>query len=179
MLTVQEKIEILEISRNRTNAETARVFNIRHPNRPKPLHVRTISKIKNHFHVYGTVHRKKRTTSLESQNNYNRIKAEVADFFEEHPHESTRRAGDRLGIPHTTVWKILKKDLKFWPYKMRVHQKLHEGDEIKRKEFCQHLLNRFNQDPDFYKCILWSDEKPFRVSDTFNRQNMRRAAKSI
>lgn len=172
MLTVLEKIEILEISRNRTNPDTAREFNQRHPNRPIPLNVRTVSKIRNKFQVEGTVHRKKRTPSFESQDTAIQRVAMVNEFFEEHPHESTRRAGAMLGIPHTVVWRILKKS-KFWAYKMSVHQKLHDGDQERRKRFCQDLLNTFNQEPDFYKCILWSDEKPFRVSATFNRQNKR------
>lgn len=172
MLTVQEKVEIMEISRNQNNRETAREFNRRHPNRPIALHPRTISKIQNLFRLTGSVHRKKRTASLQTQNNYICRKAEIIEYFEENPHASTREAARILRIPHTVIWKILK-DSKFFAYKMRVHQKLHDGDHIKRKTFCQRLLNIFNRNPNFYKKILWTDEKPFRVSDTFNRQNMR------
>lgn len=172
MLTPQEKIEILELSGSRSNRETARVFNNRHPNRPIPLHFRTVSKIKNHFREHGTIHRKKRTQSLQSQNDIAQRKAEVNEFFEEYPHESTRRASAILMMPHTFVWRALK-DSKFKPYKMSVHQKLYEGDKIKRKEFCQRLIDTFNEDQNFYKCILWSDEKSFKVTESFNRQNMR------
>lgn len=172
MLTPQEKIEILELSGSRSNRETAREFNNRYPNRPVPLHYRTVSKIKNHFREHGTIHRKKRTKSLQSQKDIAQRKAEVAEYFDEHPHESTRRASAILMMPHTFIWRALK-DSKLKPYKMSVHQKLHEGDHIKREEFCTRLLNRFNQDPNFYKCILWSDEKSFKVTESFNRQNMR------
>lgn len=172
MLTVQEKIEIMEISRNRSGRETALEFNLRHPNRPIPLNFRTVYKIQKHFQTHGTVQRKKRTSSVLNQNIAFDLKREIVEHFDEHPHDSTRQVGRIFGISHMTVWKALKES-KLWPYKMSVHQKLLAGDQEKRKEFCENLLNIFQRDPNFYKQILWTDEKPFRISDTFNRQNKR------
>lgn len=173
MLTVAEKIEILEISATRSVRDTAKLFNNRYPLRLFPLSYRTVGKIREDFSERGDLHRKKRTTSAETEIVAANLRAEVCDHFRENPHESIRRSAAALGSSPSTVWKILRKDAKFHPYKMAVHQRLHDGDAARRKAFCIQMLDRINADPDFHKTILWTDEKLFRVHDSFNRQNMR------
>lgn len=56
---------------------------------------------------------------------------------------------------------------------MAVHQKLFDGDLARRVDFCRQLQDVLADIPDFYRSILWSDEKPFKLNGSFNRQNYR------
>lgn len=173
MLTLAEKIEIFELSATRSVRDTAKVFNNRYPLKPDKLSYGTVRKIRENFKNRGDLHRKKRTTSAQTKIDAANKIAKVCLHFRENPHESVRRGAATLDSSPSTVWKILRKEVKFHPYKMSVHQRLHDGDAERRKAFCIQMLDRINADPDFHKNVFWTDEKPFRVHDSFNRQNMR------
>lgn len=167
VLTIEEKIEIIGLTRNFSYRRTAQVFNDSHPNRP--ITKQTVARVVNYLRLRGSLHRKKRT--IPEQNSED-IKERVFEAFNNNPHASTRRIGIQLGISHVTVWRLLKK-MKFRPYKMSKHQKLHEDDPPKRATFCRNLLARIERDPAFSKKILWTDEKRFCTNGCFNRQNFR------
>lgn len=76
------------------------------------------------------------------------------------------------GTSHMNVWRALKNS-EFKAYKMTVHQKLHDGDQANRKDFCEQLLHTYQTNPSFSKTVLWTDEKLFCLTDCFNRQNFR------
>lgn len=173
VLTVQEKIEILEIwNEVKSNRKTAEIFNARNPNRLTMLNHWTVSKIRDQLLTHGTLHRKKKQQSAQAIVENAESKSEIIEHFRRNPHQSIRRAAAYLGKSHFFVWKTLK-EVDFHPYKMAVHQKLLPQDHTLRREFCQQLLAMFQNDRNFQAKILWSDEKPFRVSDCFNRQNHR------
>lgn len=167
--TIAEKIEILSLGRNNSSRRVAEIFNERHPNCQFALNARTVQKIFRNFRQRGTLERKKRATSIESEAIKTEFLSEVRDLFNNDPHMSTRRAGRSLGTSNSTVWEALK-SMKFHPYKMRKAQKLYHDDPAKRKEFCELLIAKINQDPWFHLKILWSDEKPFYLNGCFNRQ---------
>lgn len=172
-LTLQEKIEIIEISRRNSTRETANIFNRRHQHR-FPITHSTVSKIQAKLRRDGYLERKKRTAD---GNWMDALKNNVVNTIEANPNESTRRIGAQLGVSHVSVWRVLR-GMKFHPYKMSLHQKLFDGDQARRVAFCRQLRDIFNDVPDFHKCILWSDEKPFRLNDWFNRQNFRHWARN-
>lgn len=168
VLTIEEKIEIIALTRNFSYQRTAQVFNESHSDR-QPINKQTVARVVKYLRLRGTLHRKKRT--IPEQNSQD-IKDRVFEAFNNNPHASTRRIGIQLGISHCTVWRLLKK-MKFRPYKMSKHQKLHADDPPKRATFCEHLLAFIESDPGFIKQILWTDEKQFCTNGCFNRQNFR------
>lgn len=169
VLTLQEKIEILTLTRNFSYNQTAEVFNQSHPHRPQPINKQTVARVVKYIRTRGSLERKKRTIPVEHQLD---LTNQVHEIFDEDPHLSTRNAGRRLGVSHVTVWRVLKQ-FKFHPYKMSKHQKLHPDDPPKRKEFCQFLLDHTQANPGFHQSILWTDEKLFFTNGCFNRQNYR------
>lgn len=171
-LTVAEKAEIIHLARNLSYRRTAEAFNLLHPNRQRPLNFRTVCTIFKQLRIRGTLERKKRTLSAQTIQAKEEFTRAVWQCFTNDHHMTTRRAAALFGTSHWTIWSALK-NMKFKPYKMTKHQKLQPGDPPKRKEFCEQLLAIFNQDPEFQKCILWTDEKPFPVNGCFNRQNFR------
>ena len=70
---------------------------------------------------------------------------------------------ERLGIPPTSVYKIMK-DLKLKPYIPHLHQRLNEDDPDRRLEFCEFCCCMTNVDPHYPSKILWSDEATFHTS---------------
>lgn len=171
-LTIDEKIEIVHLSRGLSYQKTAEKFNRLHPGRP-PIYKQTIGRIFRNLRMHGNL-QPKRTRTLSNQRAIEKASLieEVVELFENDPHMSTRRAGFRLGTSHISVWKILR-ELKFKPYKMSKHQKLHPDDPPKRKAFCEQLLQIIEANPGFRNTILWTDEKPFAMNGCFNRQNFR------
>lgn len=168
-LTIVEKVEILTLTRSFSYRRTAEVFNESHPNRLQPINKQTVARIVRHLRLRGSLHRKKRTIPEENMLD---LKNRVFAAFNRNPHASCRRVGIQLGVPHVTVWRLLKK-MKFRPYKMSKHQKLHPDDPPKRASFCRWLLRRIRNDPEFSSQILWTDEKSFATNGCFNRQNFR------
>lgn len=168
VLTIEEKIEIITLTRNFSYQRTAQVFNRSHRNR-QPINKQTVARVVRYLSLRGTLHRKRRT--IPEQNSRD-IKGRVLEAFNNNPHASTRRIGIRLGISHVTVWRLLK-GMKFRPYKMSKHQKLHADDPPKRARFCRNLLAHFESDSAFNSQILWTDEKQFCTNGCFNRQNFR------
>ena len=56
-------------------------------------------------------------------------------------------------------------------YKLITLQALQPGNFPKRVDLCEMLLIRTQEDPDFLKRIIWTDEAKFSREGVFNRQN--------
>lgn len=97
---------------------------------------------------------------------------EVAQAFVENPRLSVSRASQELEISATSVRRNLK-FIKFHPYKIHLIQELNEDDYDRRNEFCDMMMTRIDQQPDFLFHIVFSDEATFTVNGEVNRQNCR------
>ena len=95
----------------------------------------------------------------------------IKELFEGTPNQSLRFATRSLPVSYSTVQKVMRKQLKSWPYKMKLVQALHHNDRPKRIAFAELLLNHPN--PDFINNIAFSDEATFHVSGVVNRHNVR------
>lgn len=83
---------------------------------------------------------------------------------------STREVALELDLPRQLVWDVLNKN-NFKPYKIHVSQTLHPGDEERRMQWCNWLLEKINLDGDFLNKIIWTDECKFTNCGMFNRHN--------
>ena len=85
--------------------------------------------------------------------------------------------GSRIIIPTIqtaeSVWLILRKKLKLYPYKQHDVLDLSDRKKEGRVEFCTWVLEQLTNDPDFLQMILFSDEKKFEERTRPNRQNER------
>lgn len=98
------------------------------------------------------------------------IEEEVLRIFNENPRDSTRCVAGRLGVPHTTVWRILNEN-NLYPYHFtRVHG-LRPGDDVNRRSFCNWLIARHQQGANFFERILFTDEAGFGRCGAFNIHN--------
>ena len=91
------------------------------------------------------------------------------DLASQHPygHASTRRVSQVTGIPHSTVYKVMRSKLKLFPYKLQVMQAVTDVDCARRKEFANWLL----ENQDILDRILWTDEANFCIDGSVNTHN--------
>lgn len=170
-LTIEQKSEIIALSRHHSNRETAQIFNERHPDRLPPLNQRTVGKLQKKLLKTGTL-KQMRKRSERNLAESRVLEDNVRDIFINRPHTSVRNASLHVNKSHMTVQKILKK-AKYRAYKMSIHQKLLANDYQKRLQFGLTLMERIAADDTFQRKILWSDECLFKLSGCFNRQNYR------
>lgn len=88
------------------------------------------------------------------------------------PAISCKRVEDEVGVSKSRANRILKKN-KYYPYKFNIVQELHPGDAQKRVEFCQWYLNQIEEDENFGRDVIWTDESYVSSAGIFNRQNHR------
>ncbi|CAG0879485.1 unnamed protein product [Darwinula stevensoni] len=69
--------------------------------------------------------------------------------------------------------RILRRDLKLYPYKIQVVQKLEPQDYDCRVEMCETLLHHYERDPLILEHMWFSDEALFHLSGRVNRHNTR------
>jgi hypothetical protein len=70
-----------------------------------------------------------------------------------------------------TVWKVLHKRLCFKPYKMRLVQALTPADRVKRREFCEEM--QLKMEEDYFIERLISGEATFHISGKGSGYNVR------
>lgn len=99
--------------------------------------------------------------------------ARVQQAFIRSPSKSIRCASRQLQLPTTTVHRVLHKRLKLHAYKVQLLHALQPDDRPKRKSFAVDILSRIDDDPDFLKKVMFTDEACFHVSGKVNRHNVR------
>ena len=92
----------------------------------------------------------------------------VREFFERNPKAHIRGAMAVLGFSYGTIWRILRKNLKFHPYRPHTSQLLSPANKEKRLEACNFFLT-FTKEQ--LEKVLWSDEKWFVLHQAPNRKN--------
>jgi len=70
-----------------------------------------------------------------------------------------------------TVWKVLHKRLCFKPYKMWLVQALTPADKVKRRDFCEEMLLKMEEN-DFVERLI-CDETTLHISGKVNLHNVR------
>jgi Helix-turn-helix domain (DUF4817) len=97
----------------------------------------------------------------------------VREAFDLNPSLSIRKASVALKMCNSTVRKLVRVQLKRFPYKARVLHHLKREDFSKRFDMCSTLLEHLEQDPKFLKRIGFSDECTMWLSGNVNKQNVR------
>ena len=97
----------------------------------------------------------------------------VRQAFQRSPMKSIRTAARQVELPHSTVHKVLHKNLRLYAYKVQMLQALQPNDMPRRKEFAVNMLQRISEDEAFLKRVCFSDEATFHVSGKLNKHNVR------
>ena len=147
--------------------ESVREYSERYPNRRQP-NARTFTSIHRRLCETGTITpRRERGTSIVASHTEERVLREVQN----NPTVSTRLVEKRLGIPKTTVWKVLRRDQQH-PYHFTPVQTLSREDKVRRKAYCETMLLRNMENLNYFSNILWTDEAQFTRDGVTNFHNL-------
>lgn len=86
------------------------------------------------------------------------------------PHVSTRQIEREIGIPQKTCSRILRA-LNHHPYHITLTQHLLPRHMEMRVDFCRWALQMIQNDPQFFRYVLFSDEAKFMSDGALNRHN--------
>ena len=98
--------------------------------------------------------------------------AAVRKAFDLSQEKSIRRAPSGFNIS-TSIQKIFRHKLRFFPYKIQVVQKLESQDYDSWVEMCETLLDHFQRGPFILEQMWFSDEALFHLSGRCNRHSTR------
>uniref|UniRef100_T1II53 DUF4817 domain-containing protein n=1 Tax=Strigamia maritima TaxID=126957 RepID=T1II53_STRMM len=128
-----------------------------HPDQPAPSH-KVVGRLIKRFLATGSVQEIKhgRPKSATAENNTIDVLASV----EVEPKLSVRQHAQASGISKNSVCRILKTN-KIHPYKTRFVQELLDRDPVNRLQFCRWAAQQIEQDPQFYKKNIFTDESTF------------------
>ena len=151
---------------HRVLQRTCDVFQQRFPQRPA-INVRKLKRILKNLKEQGSFEVKKvrRQTVINEENTIT-----VLAYFHALPSNSIFDAVRDLGLGYSSIQKILKRN-NFFPYKIDIVQFLKDTDFQRRIQFCEWLLTKTQEDDNFLKTIIWSDESKFTKNGIFNRRN--------
>ncbi|XP_033222533.1 uncharacterized protein LOC117176402 [Belonocnema kinseyi] len=171
--TIQERVDITKIyyRNSESVASTLRAL--------RPIYCRhnlparsTIERLVEKFESTGTVQNVPvpvRQRSARSVENF----AAASASIEEDPDQSLIRRSQSFGLSVTSVWRIMRKDLGLHPYKIKLTQEVKPLDYQKRRMFVNWAEQQLENDPDFHRKIIFSDEDHFWLNRFVNKQNMR------
>lgn len=170
-LSLQEKIEIILISGDnyKSNRETAAIFNERHPN--KTVHNSTVSRLVNKFKETGSVENQYKV-SHEKPVTGDEGSLDVCLAITETPQVAVSQISEITSIEERSVRRILKRN-KFHPYKPKFVQVIKDRDYDARFDFCAWFQGMIEEDFNFSKNVLFSDEATFTSNGTVSSQNCR------
>ena len=97
----------------------------------------------------------------------------VREAIARSPRRSARRLSFALGISDRSLRRILHQDLHMHPYKIQIVQALNPNDSVIRRDFCENILQLFEDNPRLIHNLWMSDEAHFHMSGYVNKQNYR------
>lgn len=148
-------------------SRTCREYRILYPNRPAPTGD-IIRRLLSNCLTFGQFEGKPNKLHPVTQNAD--IEINVLAFFFAHPHASVRQAERYSGMSKASIQRILKKH-RWHPYSIQLQQNIKIEDRQARVQFCEFYLMKSQEDENFTKKIIWSDEAKFTKNGIFNRKN--------
>ena len=146
-----------------------RLYRNRFPHRRVPS--RTLfQRVHERLHETGTLLPRRIERGPQRPHRIINIEEEVLETVEEQPGISLRRLAQRFHVSHWTIWRTLREQL-LYPYNVQRVQALRPADYPRRVAFCTWFLRQVQQDADFPRYILATDEAGFTREGIFNYHN--------
>lgn len=144
----------------------ARLYAETFPNVRHPSHS-TVARIVNRLRTTGSVRAKKRKRKSAVDE---ASETAILAYVTLHPRTSVRHISKEAAVSKSSVWKILRKH-NFHPYHVSPHQGLCNSDFEKRSDFCNSALIKLEEESNFLRNILWTDEAKFSRNGHVNLHN--------
>lgn len=171
--TLEQRLQVIQIYYQNSRSITAtlralRPFYRRHNLPAESTIRRLVQKFESTFSLHNVPVPVRRRNARSEEN----IAAAEASVQED-PNQSLTRRSQHLSISVTSLWRILRKDLGLHPYKIKLTHELKPLDHLKRRRFVNWAEEQLENDPDFHRKIIFSDEAHFWLNGFVNKQNMR------
>lgn len=167
----EERIRILEVyMRTFSVAEVQRDFRIQFHTRTSPSK-NTIKSLYRKFTETGSVSDRSRCgrlRSIRTEAVINIVSADVAA----NPKSSIRKRSTQLSVSRSSLQRILRSELKLYPYKIQLIQEITANDPQQRLEYAESFLH-LCEEASFIDNVIFSDEAHFYLSGHVNRHNSR------
>jgi hypothetical protein len=98
------------------------------------------------------------------------LEPEILQAVEEEPNVTCRRLALRMGVSSFTIWRTLHEQ-GLHPYHLQRVQHLKPEGPPRRIAFCQWLLQKIDEEPNFLSIVLTTDEAGFTRDGVFNSHN--------
>lgn len=151
----------------RFNLRTCRVFNERYPHLPRMTN-KKFRAIQKNFLSYGKIISPQNLTKPITSNED--ISVTILGYFNAFPRASIRSAEKDLGFSRPSIQRILKMH-KMHDFKFCTMQELHQHDPLHRVEYCEWMIIKIQEEPNFLERIIWTDESKFTKEGVINRHN--------
>ena len=86
---------------------------------------------------------------------------------------SAREAGKILGMPESSIRRILHGILQMYPYKLQLLHDIMPADIAARESFAKWALTKLEHEPQWLFNVLWTDEAHFALHGDVNTHNSR------
>ena len=99
-------------------------------------------------------------------------KTQIKQLFHDNPKRSLRDVASEVHVHHTTVWALVRKELKMFPYRLQIAPQLSDADKTNRLAFAHLIKQKLQENPDFLKRIVYSDECSFSLGGAVKKQKV-------
>lgn len=146
---------------------TCRVYAEKYPDRPRPTGD-VLRRLLHNCTAFGSFLPK--TTKNKPVVDGDDTQVTVIAYFNAHPTNSLQDAERDVGVSRKSIHRILQQN-KWHPYKFQRVQHLRETDFEARVQFCEWFLLKSQEDENFTRHVIWTDESKFGKNGLFNRHN--------
>jgi hypothetical protein len=167
MYTTEQYVEMILLfgQCKRNVREAARQYAIKFPNDIHPS-TNAISNVVKRFRETGSVVKRPQFKSSKMPI----CDEEVLGYALAYPQSSVRDISEASGCSKSHVWNVLNVHGAH-PYRPLLVQEFLPGDEDRRFDFSNFIMNKLETDSSFVNNILWTDECTFSRTGVVNRQN--------
>lgn len=176
MYTKEQKLKIVQLwYESKSPAVVRRRFNTLQGYKSKSdcaaLTNLKIQRIVQHFEKEKTLHKVNKKRSGRKSSITPEKQEQVRESVVNSPKKSYRIRAQELAMAPTTLLRVMRKDLKLFPFRISTHHVLQQQDKEKRIEMCNWLNEKLEQSPMWLNHVWFSDEAHFHLNGAVNNHN--------
>ena len=171
-MDMQLRLELVQqyYINGRSPVRALRAYKTAHGIVDDPCTPQAVTKLIHKFETEFTLHDKPKSgRSSTEQDRRETVEDSLKNTVNEKGATSIRIIANHSGIPRSSVHRILRQEMKLYPYRLQLYQEIHESDKLQRLNFATWLRNNEEKVP----FILWSDEAYLHLNGDVSRYHCR------
>ena len=167
--SVQQKVDCVTwYTKTNSITSTQRIYRRTHQESPPSRN--SILRWVHNFREHGTVEIQSRSgrPSMTSED-----ERRMSNYFNRPTRTSLRTAEIRLGLPRSSIQRVLRNRLHLFPDRLQIVQELEDRDYEARIAFSNWFIEKIELDASYLNRVIFSDECVFHVDGKLNKHNLR------